>query len=224
QRRRSRKDALGRPSWWLDPLLRGGYPADGLALHAAQLPAGFERDLAEMRQPHDFLGLNLYWSDPARRTSDGGAEQVAFPPGYPRAASDWQPIVPQVMYYAPRFAHARYALPIYITENGLSVRDQLYLDGSVHDSQRVDYLTRCLARLADAVRDGVPVRGYFHWSLLDNFEWADAYKQRFGLVYVDFPSERRIPKDSFAFYRDVIRTNGARALVPTTIAADNVTP
>jgi beta-glucosidase len=147
-----------------------------------------------------------------------------LPPGYPRAATDWQPITPQALYYGPRFAYGRYQLPIYITENGLPVRDQLFLDGSIHDAQRIDYLQRALVRLADAVREGVPVRGYFHWSMFDNFEWADGYKQRFGLVYVDFESQRRVPKDSFAFYRDIIRSNGARALVPTTVAADVVSP
>jgi beta-glucosidase len=216
--------ALGSPAWWLDPLLRGSYPADGLALHGKHLPAQYERDLAEIHQPQEFLGLNIYWSDPVRRGADGRPEQLKFPVGYPRAASDWQPIVPQALYYSPRFAYGRYQLPIYITENGLSVRDQLYLDGAIHDVQRVDYLQRALLRLADAVREGVPVRGYFHWSFLDNFEWADGYKQRFGLVYVDYASQRRVPKDSFAFYRDIIRSNGARALATTTVAADVVAP
>ena len=216
--------ALERPAWWLDPLLRGIYPADGLAVHRAHLPAQFEKDLLEIRQPQDFLGLNIYWSDPARRAPDGRAESPSFPVGYPRAATDWQPITPQALYYGPRFAHGRYGLPIYITENGLSVRDQLFLDGTIHDPQRVDYIQRVLVHLAAAVREGVPIRGYFHWSLLDNFEWADAYKQRFGLVYVDFPSQRRVPKDSFAFYREVIRSNGAHALTQTAVAADVVTP
>jgi beta-glucosidase len=188
------------------------------------LPPQFEKDLLEIRQPQDFLGLNIYWSDPARRGAGGRAESPSFPVGYPRAASDWQPIVPQALYYGPRFAHGRYGLPIYITESGLSVRDQLFLDGMVHDAQRVDYIQRVLLQVAAALRDGVPIRGFFHWSLLDNFEWADGYKQRFGLVYVDFPSQRRLPKDSFAFYREVIRSNGARALVPTQVAADVVTP
>jgi beta-glucosidase len=216
--------ALERPAWWLDAMLRGAYPADGLAVHAAHLPAQFERDLAEIHQPQDFLGLNINWSDPVRRGADARTEQLKFPAGYPRAANDWQPISPQALYYGPRFAYGRYQLPIYITENGLSVRDQLFLDGSIHDGLRIDYLQRALVRLADAVREGVPVRGYFHWSMLDNFEWADGYKQRFGLVYVDFESQRRVPKDSFAFYRDVIRSNGGRALAPTTVAADVVSP
>ena len=215
---------LGRPAWWLDPMLRGIYPADGLALHAAHLPPQFEKDLVEIRQPQDFLGLNIYWSDPVRRGPDGRPEVVPFPAGYPRAATDWQPLSPQALYHGPRFAHDRYRLPIYITESGLSVRDQLFLDGGIHDPQRIDYIQRVLVHVAAALRDGVPVRGFFHWSLLDNFEWADGYKQRFGLVYVNFASQRRVPKDSFAFYRDIIRSNGALALAPTTIDADVVSP
>jgi beta-glucosidase len=216
--------ALFAPSWWLDPMLRGSYPADGLSRWGKALPANFERDLAEIHQPQEFLGLNVYWSDPVRRGADGRPEEVKHPPGYPRAANDWQPITPQALYYAPLFAHGRYQLPIYIMENGLAVRDRLFLDGAVHDPLRSDYLQRALMRLADALREGVPVRGYFHWSLLDNFEWSDGFKQRFGLVYVDFSSQRRLPKDSFAFYRDVISSNGARALAPTAVAADVVSP
>jgi beta-glucosidase len=211
-------------AWWMDPVFRGSYPADGLRAHERELPAGFERDVSEVRQPLDFVGLNIYSSQACRRAPGGGAEVVPMPPGYPRAANDWQPLVPQALYYGPRFVHERYGVPVFITENGLSVRDQLYLDGAVHDAQRVDYLQRVLIRLADAVRDGVPVRGYFHWSFLDNFEWADGYKQRFGLVYVDFTDQRRIPKDSFAYYQKVIASNGALVLEPTAVDADRVTP
>jgi beta-glucosidase len=202
----------------------GTYPADGLARHGQNLPEGFERDLAEIRQPLDFVGLNIYSSRQVRRGRDGRPEVVPFPPGYPRGANDWQPLVPQALYYGPRFAYERYEIPIYITENGLSVRDQLFLDGAVHDGVRVDYLQRVLVRLADAIRDGVPVRGYFHWSFLDNFEWADGYKQRFGLVYVDYETQRRIPKDSFSFYKQVIATQGAIALAPTRVEADRISP
>jgi beta-glucosidase len=205
-------------------MLRGSYPADAMKASAAHLPAGFEKDLTEIHQPQDFLGLNIYWSDPARRGKDGQVEVPPHAPGYPRAANDWQPLTPQALFYGPTFAHRRYGLPIYITENGLSVRDQLFLDGGIHDNQRIDYVQRALLRLSDAIRTGVPVRGYFYWSFLDNFEWADGYKQRFGLVYVDYETQRRIPKDSYAFYRDVVVSNGARALVPTAVPADDVSP
>jgi len=122
---------------------------------------------------------------------------------------DWQPITPGCLYWGPRFFYERYGLPIAVTENGLSTRDQLFLDGKVHDPQRIDYIHRGLLELARAIKDKVQVLGYWFWSLLDNFEWADGYKQRFGLIYVDFETQKRIPKDSFYWYRKVVRSNGS---------------
>jgi beta-glucosidase len=210
--------------WWMDPIFLGTYPEDGVRAYAEDMPKGFERDLAEIHQAVDFVGLNIYATTPCRQGADGQPEALPIPQGHPRAGSDWQTITPQALYYGPRFVYERYRLPVYITENGLSVRDQLFLDGAVHDPQRVDYLQRVLVRLGDAIRDGVAVRGYFHWSFLDNFEWADGYKQRFGLVYVDYASQRRVPKDSFGFFRDVIASNGASVLAPSAVPADDVTP
>jgi beta-glucosidase len=123
----------------------------------------------------------------------------------------WQHILPEGLYWGPRFYHERTGLPIHITENGLSTRDWIALDGGVHDPGRGDYLRRVLRELARARKDGVPVDGYFHWTFLDNFEWADGFMQRFGLVFVDYETQRRIPKDSFEVYRKVIATQG-RAL------------
>ena len=94
-----------------------------------------------------------------------------MPPGYPRSGVDWQPITPDALYYGPRFFHERYGLPLWITENGLPTRDQLFLDGCVHDPQRIDYMHRNLLELRRAMREGARVDGYFAWSLLDNFEW-----------------------------------------------------
>ena len=117
------------------------------------------------------------------------------------------------MYWGPRFFYERYKLPLSITENGLATRDQVFLDGKVHDPQRIDYMHRVPARAARArSSDGVPVTGYYAWSLLDNFEWADGYKQRFGLVYVDYQNQKRVPKDSFDWYKKVIASNGRSLL------------
>ena len=113
------------------------------------------------------------------------------------------------MYFGPRFLHERYGLPIVVTENGLSNRDWVFEDGKVHDRARVDFLTRYLRELARAASDGVPVRGYFHWSIMDNFEWAHGYKHRFGLIHVDYPTQRRTLKDSAHHYAKIIATNGA---------------
>ena len=98
------------------------------------------------------------------------------------------------MYWGPRFFYDRYKLPVSITENGLAMRDHVFLDGKVHDPQRIDFMHRYLTELARAIKDGVPVTGYYAWSLLDNFEWSDGYKQRFGLVYVDYQNAEAGPE------------------------------
>ena len=103
----------------------------------------------------------------------------------------------------------RYGLPMYITENGLSCRDWISEDGAVHDPQRVDFLSRYLKALSAGIQAGADVRGYFQWSLLDNYEWAEGFSQRFGLVYVDYATGKRTPKDSAVWYRDTVRQNGA---------------
>jgi beta-glucosidase len=118
-------------------------------------------------------------------------------------------VVPGGLYWGPRFYYERYKLPIVITENGTSVPDWIALDGKVHDPQRIDFMQRYLRELARARGEGADVRGYFAWSLMDNFEWAEGYRQRFGLIYVDFATQRRTRKDSFGWYREVIRSNGA---------------
>jgi beta-glucosidase len=210
-------------AWWTDPVLLGRYPEDGLSLFGADMPKFSPSDLDEMKQPLDWLGLNVYFADTFRRGADGNPEHVPHPPGQPRSAVDWQPIVPSCLYWASRFFHENYGLPIYITENGLSTRDQVFLDGKVHDPQRIDYLHRVLLELSRAIAEGTPVRGYYAWSLLDNFEWADGYKQRFGLTYVDYATQRRIPKDSFHWYARVIATNGRSLLGEHAMPITNVT-
>jgi beta-glucosidase len=210
-------------TWWLDPVIKGAYPEVGLRLFGPDMPSGYENDLAEMHPPLDFIGMNIYTSAPVRAGKDGEPETVKWPDGYPRTGVDWQEVAPQSLYWGPRFMHERYQLPIYLTENGCSTRDQIYLDGKVHDPQRIDILHRYLLELRRAIADGVPVKGYFEWSLLDNFEWAEGYKQRFGIVYVDYPTQKRIPKDSFHWYREVIRTNGASLAGNFAMPVDQVT-
>jgi beta-glucosidase len=211
-------------AWWMDPVLLGRYPEDGLATYGKDVPAFRPGDLDEMNPPIDFLGLNIYKADTYRRGADGKPERVPVPPGYPRSGVDWQPITPSCLYWGPRYCHERYRLPISITESGLSTRDQVFLDGKVHDPQRIDYMHRALLELSRAIRDGVPVTSYYAWSLLDNFEWADGYKQRFGLVYVDYQNQKRVPKDSYHWYRQVIAGNGASLVGDTALPAAQVTP
>jgi beta-glucosidase len=133
--------------------------------------------------------------------------------GHDTTALDW-PVTPEAMYFGPRFFHERYGKPIIVTENGLSCRDWIARDGRVHDSQRIEYLTRYLLQLERAVGDGIPVDGYFHWSFIDNFEWAEGYKERFGLVYCDYPTQKRVMKHSARWYAELIRTRGEALHAP----------
>jgi beta-glucosidase len=118
------------------------------------------------------------------------------------------PVQPDALYWGPKFLQERYQLPVVITENGLASMDWVHADGKVHDPGRIDFLARYLHQLRRAIADGVDVRGYFQWSILDNFEWGEGYALRFGLVYVDYLSGQRIPKDSYHWLREVIATNG----------------
>ena len=113
------------------------------------------------------------------------------------------------MYWNVRFIHERYGLPIMITENGLAANDTVSTDGKVHDPQRADFIRRYLSQLARAIKEGIPVLGYQHWALLDNFEWAEGYDPRFGLVYVDYATQERIVKDAAWEYKKIIESNGA---------------
>lgn len=155
----------------------------------------------------DFIGVNLYHGAPARM-GKSGPEPVPFSAGFPHTAIDW-PVTPEALEWGVRFLHQRYKLPLYVSENGLSCRDWVSLDGKVHDPQRIDFMARYLQALSRGIAAGADVRGYFHWSLTDNFEWAEGYSQRFGLVYVDYATGERIPKDSAVWYRDAICGNGA---------------
>lgn len=168
---------------------------------AATIPAS---DWDLMEAP-DFIGINIY--NGTEVGLDGNPTPRA--PGRPLTACKW-PVTPRVMRYAPLFLYRRYGLPMIISENGLSCNDMIFLDGQVHDPKRIDFLHRYISELSKAIDEGAPVLGYLHWSFLDNFEWASGYDERFGLVYVDYPTQRRIPKDSAAWYAKVIETNGAR--------------
>jgi beta-glucosidase len=194
-------------TWWMDPLVFGRYPEDGLALFGKDAPAFTDDDMKTIRQPLDFLGLNIYQAETVHAGADGKAEPVTKLQGFPMTTYLW-PVVPSALYWIPRFWQERYQLPLVITENGMGNTDWVSLDGKVHDPQRIDFLHRYLCELRRAAADGLDVRGYFQWSIMDNFEWQEGYKQRFGIVHVDYPTQKRTPKDSAYWYKEVIRTNG----------------
>ncbi len=216
-------DPIWSNTWWTDPAFRGTYPQDGLTDFGHLLPAGWERGMDIVRQPLDFYGFNIYRGTYVRARDDGTPETVPVPAGAPRTSFGWE-ITPEALRWAPRFFYERYRTPVVIAENGMSNTDWLGTDGAVHDPQRIDFLHRYLRELGRAIADGVPVRGYFHWSLLDNFEWAEGYHQRFGLVHVDFATQRRTPKASADFYASVIASNGAVLEHDLTRAADQRVP
>lgn len=211
-------------AWFLDPVLLGTYPEDGLKAYGKDLPKFPASDLQEMKQPIDFLGLNIYTGSQWRKGNNGEPEALTEPPGYPKSGVDWQPLRPEALYWGPRYHYERYKLPIFITESGLSTRDHVFLDGKVHDPHRIDYMHRVLLNLKRGIGEGIPIEGYYAWSLMDNFEWADGYKQRFGLVYVDYPSGKRIPKDSYEWYRQVIASHGRLLDRPTKMPVNQLVP
>ncbi|MDP6438166.1 MAG: GH1 family beta-glucosidase [Candidatus Brocadiia bacterium] len=194
-------------TWWMDPPLEGAYPEEGLRLYGADAPAVRDGDMETICQPLDFLGVNTYRGEYVRAGDDGEPQEVPYRLGWPVTTFHW-PVMPESLYWGPKFYHERYGLPLLLTENGMACTDWVSLDGKVHDMQRIDFLHRYLLQLERAIQDGVDVRGYFYWSILDNFEWAEGFKQRFGLVHVDYPTQKRTLKDSAHWYKDVIATNG----------------
>lgn len=195
-------------SWWMDPVCLGQYPADGLRFFGDAAPRPQPGDLELMHQPLDFLGLNIYNGQVYRAGPDGRPLQVPPGPGYPKTTQDYWPITPSVLYWGPRFAQERYRVPIVITENGHQNADVISLDGKVHDPQRIDYLHRHLRELRRAIDDGVRIDGYFQWCFTDNFEWAMGDAIRVGIVFTDYVTQKRVPKDSAYWYSQVIAANG----------------
>ncbi len=198
--------------WFSDPVFLGKYPEAGLKRFAEYLPEITEEDMKLIHQPLDFMGQNIYNGYYVRRGEDGSIEDVKRPVGYAKTAVQW-PITPECLYWGCKFLYERYQMPIYITENGMSCHDAVSLDGKVHDPNRIDFLERYLAAVQKAIEEGVDIRGYFEWTFLDNFEWAHGYNERFGMVYVDFATQQRIPKDSAYWYKEVMESNGASLFV-----------
>jgi beta-glucosidase len=193
-------------TWWLDPVFKGHYPEDGLKVLGSSAPEIRAGDMETIFQPLDFFGANIYNGARVRAGADGQPEPVPHATGIGRTQYHW-PVTPEALYWGPKFYWERYQKPVVITENGLANMDWPALDGKVHDPQRIDFLTRYLRAFGQAAEEGVDARAYFHWSFMDNFEWQEGYRHRFGLVYVDYATQQRIPKESFYWYQNVIRSN-----------------
>jgi len=198
-------------SWIMDPVIFGKYPADGLKNYEGLLPEITDADLKLISQKIDFIGCNCYTGSIIKAGKDGKPETVREPVGRPRGHLDWLAVEPDALYWLVRFFNERYGdKPLVITENGFCNLDWVALDGKVHDPQRIDQSHRYLRGLKRAASEGVPVAGYFHWSIMDNFEWAEGYRARFGMVHVDFETQKRTFKDSALWYKDVIASNGEK--------------
>jgi beta-glucosidase len=195
---------------YLTAIMEGRYTDAYLAHAAADAPKFTPADMKAIGSPVDFVGLNIY--TPAYVRADDSARGFAMvpaPASYPHMMSNWLHVGPEALYWGPKIAAEIWNIKeIYITENGASSTDLTTPDGQIYDSDRVMYLRNYLTQLHRAVSEGVPVRGYFLWSLLDNYEWADGYAYRFGIHYVDFKTQKRTPKLSAHFYREVIARNG----------------
>lgn len=194
--------------WWGDAPVLGRYPEQGLRSYGKNVPRFKDADFDIIKQPLDFYGCNIYHATPTKAGPNGEALVADIGIGFPHTHFLWKR-TDDALYWGTKFLAERYRLPVVITENGLSLPDWVALDGRVHDAQRIDFLRRYLLGLERAIAEGIDVRGYFHWSIMDNFEWAEGYKHRFGLIHVDYETQVRTLKDSAYWYRDVIRSNGA---------------
>ncbi|SHM77936.1 GH1 family beta-glucosidase [Rhizobacter sp. OV335] len=182
-------------NWVLDPLLKGSYPADLWRLWPGAEPLVLEGDLQTIAAPLDFLGINYYFRTQVKSDGRHGFIETEMP-GVERTQMGWE-VYPQGLARLLKGFHANYKNlpPIYITENGMASDDKV-VDGRVTDPSRISFISRHLLAVDDAMRHGVDIRGYFIWSLLDNFEWAYGYERRFGIVHVDYDTQARTWKDS----------------------------
>lgn len=193
------------------PALTGQYSPLYLKELGRDAPDIRPGDLEIIRQPIDWLGLNIYTATYVRAANNSrGFEFLDYPKGYPRLHMPWLWLVPDSLYWAVRHIRdtlGRGDLPIVITENGCAAQDEVNAQGEVIDTDRILYLREHLRAAHRAVAEGFPLRGYFLWSLMDNFEWAWGYDRRFGALYIDFKTQRRLPKASFRWYAECIRQN-----------------
>lgn len=203
---------------YLDPIFRGSYPEDMVEHYAQDSDFSFvqDGDLGLISAPVDFLGVNYYMRHTVR-DDDGSGTGMSFPSvrartviphAAGRTAMGW-PIEPDgLTEILVRLKDEYTQAPIYITENGVAFHDYADPEGDVNDDERIEFLDTHFRAANEAIEQGVNLKGYFVWSLLDNFEWSEGYSKRFGIVHVDYPTQRRTPKKSYEWYRGVIRRNG----------------
>lgn len=195
--------------YFLDPIFKGTYPYE-IANCGGNMIKSFDfikpGDFEIISEKIDFLGVNYYSRSIGKYDSNNFLNYSGATPKYPVTAMGWE-VYPEGLYDLIKRIRNEYTeLPIYITENGCAYNDILTEDERVHDLERIDYLKNHLKVISDLNKEGMNIAGYFVWSLLDNFEWAHGYSKRFGLVYVNYENQKRIPKDSFEYYSKIIKS------------------
>ena len=195
--------------WFLDPIFKSCYPEDMKKVYKEFIgDFDFIRDgdLEKISIINDFLGVNYYSRDLIEFSKDSELNIRITHGNFERTEMDWE-IVPESLYDLIIRLRKEYTrIPIYITENGAAFNDRITKDGKVHDNKRIDYLRRHFKKVAELNQKGADIRGYFIWSLMDNFEWQNGYSKRFGIIYINYETQERILKDSALWYRDLIRT------------------
>jgi len=196
--------------WFLDPIFKGSYPEDMIALYGEAAPQVQSGDMELISTEIDFLGVNYYFRSVVKHDPQDQYLQASSikPEGRQYTEMGWE-IYPEGLYEILKRVHDDYGAPtMYVTENGAAFADMIDEKGKVDDQKRVDYLREHFIQVRRAIKDGVDLKGYFVWSLMDNFEWAYGYSRRFGIVHVDYISEKRTVKKSGSWYKKVIEENG----------------
>ncbi len=192
--------------WFVDPISGKGYPQDAWDAYGADVPVIAAGDMAAMTAPLDFLGVNYYSRKIVHDPAGSMGTIINRPNPINMMARAWE-VAPQALVELMQWLRRDYDFPAYlISENGATYDDVVW-EGRVHDLQRIDYIKQHLAVLPGLIAEGIPLKGYFCWSLMDNFEWATGTRDRFGLAYTDFATQQRIVKDSGYWYSRVIKAN-----------------
>jgi len=195
--------------WFLDPLFKASYPEDMKKIYKS-LIGDFnfikDGDMQKISIENDFLGINYYTRELIKFSQDSELKFKKTDGNLTKTEMNWE-IIPESLYDVISIVRKDYTkIPIYITENGAAFNDKISKDGKVHDNKRIDYLRDHLIKVAELNQKGADIRGYFIWSLMDNFEWQYGYSKRFGIVFTDYESQERILKDSAFWYKDLIKT------------------
>ncbi len=187
------KGDLQNPALFCDPIFFGKYPKEYYEYYADVMPEITKEDMDAISQPLDYCFHNIYSGDILNfRDTNQTYNMLGWP------------VCPEAIYWSSRFLYERYKKPVMITENGYPNPDCVSLDGKVHDSLRIDFIKRYINEMQKAIADGVDIRGYFYWTVMDNLEWELGFEPRFGLIFVDFDTQERIPKDSYYIYKELI--------------------